>query len=251
MLRLDLLAFNTDDEYDSLFDQLWLLSRESLTTPSGMETWLEQQQMDRLIRAALSVADSPTIRALKRALAEGGIKATPDDIVQWFRSRLPSNISLLPSLVNSSPVDIGGRSEKLSSPPLDSLRIRQLPRPACWSGGWDWTPRVGGIPEIKNPPKVIGGSLLRVYQQGRRYGCCQAAIDCSCVRLEVARNDCQPASIAAGRRWPWRPYQIGGSFGRSSPGMSDSRSVYTTISPLWKLNTRRQRWPHSPQNTIG
>src|SRR5918995_1811815 len=40
VLRLDLLAFNTDAEFDALFSQIWQLSRESMTTPSGVRTWL-------------------------------------------------------------------------------------------------------------------------------------------------------------------------------------------------------------------
>ena len=65
VLRLDLLAFNTDAEFDALFSQIWQLSRASMTTPSGVRTWLNQRRLDTALRAILLDSSSPAIRQLR------------------------------------------------------------------------------------------------------------------------------------------------------------------------------------------
>jgi len=95
VLRLDLLAFNSDAEFDALFAQVWQLSRESMTTPRGVRTWLNQRRLDTALRAILLDAGSPTIRYLRKALAEAEISATSQDLAQWFRSHLGSPITAL------------------------------------------------------------------------------------------------------------------------------------------------------------
>ncbi|MGH2390963.1 MAG: type I restriction endonuclease [Chloroflexota bacterium] len=140
VLRLDLLAFNSDIEYDALFDQIWLLSRESMTTPSGVSTWLEQRRMDQALRALLLNSASPVVRILRKHLSESDVKATPEAISQWFRAQLSTNITPLP---------IQGVRPKSSPPALQEAppskpRIIQLASTDCayymlvcskWSGG--------------------------------------------------------------------------------------------------------------------
>ncbi len=98
VLRLDLLAFNSDAEYDALFDQIWLLSRESMTMPAGVSTWLEQRRMDQALRALVLNSASPIVRMLRKHLGENDVKATPEAISQWFRAQLSSNITPFPPL---------------------------------------------------------------------------------------------------------------------------------------------------------
>src|SRR5215210_1960780 len=61
VLRLDLLAFNSDDEFDILFEQLWQLSRESMTT-EGSRAWLNQLRLDSAVREIMLNPGSSTIR---------------------------------------------------------------------------------------------------------------------------------------------------------------------------------------------
>lgn len=96
VLRLDLLAFNSDAEFDALFGQVWQLSRESMTTPSGVRSWLNQRRLDTALRAILLDAGSPTVRYLRRVLADRDINATAQDLAQWFRSHLGTPITALP-----------------------------------------------------------------------------------------------------------------------------------------------------------
>ena len=97
ILSLDLLAFNSDAEFDALFAQIWQLSRESMTTPTGVRTWLNQRRVDTALRSILLNPSSGTIRLLRRALADLDIRATPQDLTQWFRSHLNAPITTLPA----------------------------------------------------------------------------------------------------------------------------------------------------------
>ena len=96
VLSLDLLAFNNDEEYDALFQQVWQLSRESMTTPTGVRTWLNQRRLDTALRGILLNPASPTVRQLRKVLADSEINATAQDLVQWFRSHLGTPIAALP-----------------------------------------------------------------------------------------------------------------------------------------------------------
>ncbi len=92
ILRLDLLAFNDDDEFGILFDQLWQLSRGSMTT-EGSRAWLNQLRLDRAVREIMVNPSSSTIRYLRRALVDAEVKASPQELVQWFRAHLTSPVT--------------------------------------------------------------------------------------------------------------------------------------------------------------
>jgi len=96
VLRLDLLAFNSELEFDGLFSQIWQLSRDSMTKPSGVRTWLNQRRLDSNLRTILLDPSSPTIRQLRKALSDAEIDATHQDVTQWFRTHLSTQIASLP-----------------------------------------------------------------------------------------------------------------------------------------------------------
>ncbi|MDQ3695610.1 MAG: DUF5655 domain-containing protein [Chloroflexota bacterium] len=96
VLRLDLLAFNTDEEFDALFGQIWQLSRESMTEPKGVRTWLNQRRLDAALRTVLLDPNSATIRHLRRVLSDQEIAAGAQDLAQWFRSHLGTPIASIP-----------------------------------------------------------------------------------------------------------------------------------------------------------
>jgi hypothetical protein len=95
VLRLDLLAFNSDEEFEAIFAQLWQLSRASLTAPSGVRTWMHQRRMGTLVRQLLTTPESAAIRALEGAMADAEIPATPQDLVQWFRVNLGNEVTVV------------------------------------------------------------------------------------------------------------------------------------------------------------
>jgi hypothetical protein len=121
VLRLDLLAFNSDAEFDALFSQIWQLSRESMTTPSGVRTWLNQRRLDSALRALLLDASSTTNRHLRKVLADAEISVGPQDLAQWFRSHLAAPITMLPSAQDRSGPRGSGTSGRDSVKDASSL----------------------------------------------------------------------------------------------------------------------------------
>ncbi|MDP9355215.1 MAG: hypothetical protein M3R02_08015, partial [Chloroflexota bacterium] len=97
VLRLDLLAFNSDDEFEAVYAQVRQLSRASMTAPSGVRTWMHQRRMDALVRRLLATPGSAPVRALEEALAEAEIPATTQDLMQWFRVHLGAGVITLPT----------------------------------------------------------------------------------------------------------------------------------------------------------
>ena len=97
VFRLNLLDFHDDEGFDAVFRQLWLLSRESLTTPGGARAWLNQQRLDRALRSLVLDPDSQVIGSIQNRLADRGVTATAGDVVQWFRGHLDPPLS--PSVV--------------------------------------------------------------------------------------------------------------------------------------------------------
>lgn len=93
ILSLDLLAFNSDEEFDALYQQLSQLSRENMTTPTGVRNWLNQRRMDATLRGIVFDPTSSINKQLRKGLDQAEIKATPQDIVQWFRSHLGTPIT--------------------------------------------------------------------------------------------------------------------------------------------------------------
>ncbi len=43
VMRLDLLAFNSDEEFEAVHAQLGQLSRGSMTAPTGLRTWMSSK----------------------------------------------------------------------------------------------------------------------------------------------------------------------------------------------------------------
>lgn len=87
IMQLDLLAFNSDQEFDAVFEQLWRLSRESITTAS-VRTWLNQLRLESAIRDVLLDPASSTLKSLRKVLMELDVQVTPQELIQWFHSHL-------------------------------------------------------------------------------------------------------------------------------------------------------------------
>lgn len=96
VLQLDLLAYNTDEEFDALFGQIWQLSRESMTKPKGVRTWLNQLRLDTALRAVLLDPGSTTNRYLRKVLTDRDVSANSQEVAQWFRTHLSPPITILP-----------------------------------------------------------------------------------------------------------------------------------------------------------
>lgn len=95
VMRLDLLAFNSDEEFEVLFEQLWQLSRESIKSPS-IRDWLHQVRLDKAVRDAVLNPSSSVVKLLEQELAAADIRTSPQELVQWFRTHLGTPVTRVP-----------------------------------------------------------------------------------------------------------------------------------------------------------
>lgn len=71
------------------------MSKESLGSGAGPETWLSAKQLNEMLKATLVDASSPEIKLLRKRLTERGISASAEELVMWFQAHLETQ-TLLP-----------------------------------------------------------------------------------------------------------------------------------------------------------
>lgn len=94
ILSVDLIGWESDSQFETVFDQLWLVSKESLGSGAGPETWLSAKQLNETLKATLVDASSPEIKLLKKRLLERGIAASTEELAMWFKAHLEMPIAL-------------------------------------------------------------------------------------------------------------------------------------------------------------
>lgn len=104
VLKIDLLC--DDAEFDRTFDRLWLLSKESMSTGTGLRSLIKESQLEKAIERAILDRTSKVVSALKADVKEctqGKISVTPDEVVSWLRNRLARGLS--PALSAKTPLE--------------------------------------------------------------------------------------------------------------------------------------------------
>ena len=96
MLTVDLIGWESDAQFDNVFEQLWLISKESFTTGEGPATWLTSQKLDHTMRSALTDPASPEIKYIRKQLESRGVSVAADQVVSWFRTRLETGPATTP-----------------------------------------------------------------------------------------------------------------------------------------------------------
>jgi hypothetical protein len=145
ILRLDLLAFNTEAEFGLLFDQIWQLSRERMTQPTEVRTWLHQRRLDAALRDLLTNPGSAILRHVRRALADQDVNATSQEITHWFRTHLASGVATLPHALATAPP-----SAVMPTTPAGPGALRPIPTKAG---------AIAEAPEDQAPAERAGGAF--------------------------------------------------------------------------------------------
>ncbi len=119
VLSLDLVSWDTDAEFDRIFDQLWLVSRESFQAGDGPSSWVTSQKLDHELRHSLVDEASAEVRYIRKQLESRGVSVGAGDVAAWFRHHLTepratSKAALYP-LAGASP------SPMKASSPLGSM----------------------------------------------------------------------------------------------------------------------------------
>lgn len=83
VMELDLAVWD-EATFPDLFEQLWLVSKESCRQ-GALEVWQQSRSLDRALRAILADPKSKGVAAVRRQLDdEHGIKVGPTEIVDWM-----------------------------------------------------------------------------------------------------------------------------------------------------------------------
>lgn len=112
LAKTDLLAWETDAQYNAVFEQLWLVSKEAFQTSAGPGAWLVAKQLDGVLRKSLADASSPEIKYIRKRLADQAIAVTADQLAAWFKTHLDGVAPASQSAIQAAA--IGG----LAPPPV-------------------------------------------------------------------------------------------------------------------------------------
>ena len=119
VLNLDLTAWDLDAEFDRLFDQLWLISKESFVGSDGPRAWLTGQKLDHHLRHALIDGASAEVRYIRKQLEGHGVSVGGEDVAAWFKQHLADDTassSQAPSIAIGSPSTSAAVTRRSRSP---------------------------------------------------------------------------------------------------------------------------------------
>lgn len=88
VLSVDIAGWESDSEFDAVFDQLWLVSKESFSASDGPASWVASRQLDKVLRATLSDPASPEVRYIRKRLQDQGVGVTAERVAAWLKSQL-------------------------------------------------------------------------------------------------------------------------------------------------------------------
>jgi hypothetical protein len=97
ILSVDLTNWTTDIEFDSVFEQLWLISREAFAGGEGPSSWMTTKKLDQLLRSSLTNPESPEVKVIRKRVEAAGIDVTTQQIASWFKARVEATQSPTPS----------------------------------------------------------------------------------------------------------------------------------------------------------
>jgi hypothetical protein len=90
ILTIDLVGWTSDTEFDPVFEQLWLVSRESFVDGGGPNTWLTTKRLDQWLTASLMDPQSIVVKTIRRRAEAHGLQAEADQISGWFKAHIQS-----------------------------------------------------------------------------------------------------------------------------------------------------------------
>jgi type I restriction and modification enzyme subunit R-like protein len=85
---VDLVAWESDAQFNAVFEQLWLVSKGAFQSSGGPAAWLVAKQLDGALRKTLADATSPEIKYIRKRLADQGVTSTTEELAAWFNMHL-------------------------------------------------------------------------------------------------------------------------------------------------------------------
>jgi hypothetical protein len=93
ILRADLVGWQTDTQFDDVFERLWLISKESFVNGAGPATWVASQKLDQLIKQALTDPSSAEVKYIRKRLDTSGVSVSNDQVAAWLKVRLDAPLA--------------------------------------------------------------------------------------------------------------------------------------------------------------
>ena len=97
VLSTSLIGWETDEQFDAVFEQLWLISQEAFESSGGPTSWLTAKRLDVEVLSMLTDPASPTLKSLRKQLESHDIAVTPQQLASWLKGRLDPSAAGPPS----------------------------------------------------------------------------------------------------------------------------------------------------------
>jgi hypothetical protein len=90
IVSANLVGWDTDVQFESLFEQLWLVSQDAFVANDGPAAWVNSRKLESLLHDALVDPASPQVKYLRKQLEAQGVVTSPQQVASWFKARLDS-----------------------------------------------------------------------------------------------------------------------------------------------------------------
>ena len=113
---VDLIGWETDQQFAAVFEQLWLVSRESFETSDGPASWLNKRRIDQVLSQSLTDPGSTETKYLRKRLADQGIAVSADEVALWFKARTEGPVATpQPAAPASAPPVVAAPPQKAAT----------------------------------------------------------------------------------------------------------------------------------------
>jgi len=88
LASVDLVDWESEDQFGAVFEQLWMLSKEAFQISGGPAAWLVAKQLDGALRKTLIDASSPELKYIRKRLGDQAITVSTEALAAWFNANL-------------------------------------------------------------------------------------------------------------------------------------------------------------------
>ena len=131
-----LAGWTSDGEFDAIFEQLWLISRESFVSGDGPGSWLTTKKLDQALRSAMGDPGSPEVKFIRKRLEGQGIGASVEQVATWFKARVDIPHAFAKPLTNKAYPDAVPEPSAAAATPFAPYVTSSIGSPASGFGFW-------------------------------------------------------------------------------------------------------------------
>ncbi len=158
-----------DGQFDSVFEQLWLISKETFVTGGGPSVWLAARHLDRVLSSALTDPSSSEVKYLAKRASSRGAEANPEQIASWLKSRLEghsvaeTSLPLEPLQTKPPPPPFAPDTGSSNQPLVDPGRAQERCKRPTTSSVVAWGGFLGFWESTPGRKAVKAGDLVAFY----------------------------------------------------------------------------------------